>query len=115
MAEIQKYSFGSIDIDSVMYSSDVIIYSDSRIECPWRRSESHYLTAEDIPEIISNVPEVIVIGTGAVGIMQVDDNILSLLRQRGVEVYVEKTKQATKIYNDLAKNKKTCACLHLTC
>ena len=115
MTEIQKYSFGNIDIGGVMYSSDVIIYSDDRIENPWRRSESHYLTSEDIPDVVSNVPEVVIIGTGAVGIMKVDEELLSLLRQKGVEIYVERTKQATKIYNDISKNKKTCACLHLTC
>ena len=115
MTEIQKYSFGNIDIDGVVYSSDVIIYSDGKIESPWRRSESHYLTSEDVPDVVSNIPEVVVIGTGSVGIMNVDDALLSLLRQKGVEIYVERTKQATKIYNDISKTKKTCACLHLTC
>jgi hypothetical protein len=115
MSTIKNYSFGNIVINNKNYSADIIIHTDESLDTPWRRQESHYMTITDIPTVLEKLPEILIIGTGAVDIMKIDEKMLSSLKQRGIEVHIARTKQATKIYNDLSKTKKVCGCFHLTC
>ena len=113
MKKISSYSFGSIKIDGTEYSSDVIIFPE-RVLHPWWRKEGHYLHMEDLEEVLSYKPEVLVIGTGYSGVMRVPDEIVKKLQSMGISVVVQKTTEAVRSYNGLSAEKKVAA-LHLTC
>jgi len=59
-------------------------------------------------------PEVLIIGTGMYGAMEVPEETREYIRSKGVEIIVEKTKKACELFNEL-KDKKVVAALHLTC
>jgi len=111
---IDSYRFGSIVIDGKQYTSDVIIYPD-RVEGKWWREAGHSLVLADIPEILRNPPDVLVIGQGSVGRMDVMPKTRHQLQEAGIEVIAEMTGQACETYNHLREKRRVAAALHLTC
>ncbi len=111
---INTYNFGSITINNQKYTKDLIIYPD-RITSGWQRKKGHFLTEDDIIEVIDYKPEVLIIGTGASGLMKVDDNLKEKLKSLGIKTIINKTTEAVEEYNRIYKDKKVVAALHLTC
>jgi len=70
MNTIDSYLFGQIVINGKKYTSDVIIFLD-RVQDDWWRDESHELALKDITGIMNENPEVLLVGTGASGLMRV--------------------------------------------
>ncbi|MGM0440559.1 MAG: Mth938-like domain-containing protein [Chlamydiota bacterium] len=113
---IEEYSFGYIVVDGQEFSDDIVIHSDGSTKDSWWRSEGHRLVASDIPDVISEDPELIVVGTGSQGAMEVDSKLVEQLQQKDIEVLYAPTEEAVKIYNRLLQEKhKVAGCFHLTC
>lgn len=113
--QIEKYSFGSIVINGKKYNKDVIIFPD-RVFSPWWREEGHNLSIKDLEKVIEEKPSLVIIGTGANGVMRVPEETLEGLKQKDIEPIVTKTGEAVKIYNEKTKkDEEVIACLHLTC
>ncbi len=70
MNTIDSYHFGEIVIDGKKYSSDVIIFPDRVLDNWWRKTGCQ-LCLEDIAEVITENPEVLVVGSGASALMKV--------------------------------------------
>lgn len=112
---IDEYSFGRIVIDGKEHTSDVIILPD-RVDASWWRREGHRLIPEDLPDVLDHPPEVLVIGTGHDGAMQVPEETAEALRQMGIEVRITETREAVEDFNRLQREgAKVVAALHLTC
>ena len=111
---IDSYSFGNITINNQKFTKDLIIFPDY-INSNWRRKIGHLLVEEDITEILNYKPEVLIIGTGASGLMKVDDKLKDKLKVLGIEFVIKKTAEAVTEYNRIYKDKKVVAALHLTC
>jgi len=114
MPKIEKYSFGEIVIDGKRYSSDVLIYPN-RVDSSWWRKEGHNLVIADIKEVLEEKPEVLIIGTGASGVMRVSAEVTRKAKDSGIELIVQPSEKACQEYNKVSSEKKTIACLHLTC
>ncbi len=115
--KITHYSFGKIIIDGKTYTSDVIIYP-GRVDSSWWRKEGHYLQAVDLADVINVKPDVLIIGTGNSGVMQVPKETLNFIKSKNVEVYVDITGRAVELYNKMQvekADKVIIAALHLTC
>ena len=54
------------------------------------------LTKTDITEIIDYKPEMLIIGTGASGLMKVDDKLKDKLKALGIEFVIKKTAEAVR-------------------
>lgn len=111
---IELYSFGRIVVDGKEYTSDVIIYPD-RVDGNWWRKEGHRLQVVDIEKVIEEKPEIMIVGTGASGLMVVPKEIENYITGKGIKLVVDTTKEACDAYNRLSKLGKTIAALHLTC
>ena len=111
---INSYTFGSITINNQKFTKDLIIFPDY-ITSNCRRKNGYFLTEVDITEIIDSKPEVLIIGTGASGLMKVDDKIKDKLKSLGIEIIIKKTADAVIEYNRIYKDKKVVATLHLAC
>jgi hypothetical protein len=101
-------------IDGNNYTSDIIIYPD-RIDSNWWRREGHKLSIHDLKDVIQSRPEIIIVGTGKPGLMKVLPECEEHIRLKGIELVVQPTEEACRIYNQLCNNKKIVALLHLTC
>lgn len=111
---IEDYRFGSITIEGKTYTSDLIIYPD-RIDASWWRKEGHYLQKADLAGIIAAKPDLLIVGTGAHGVMSVPESTVAFLNAQHIEVIIEKTARAVELYNRQPQDKKVVAALHLTC
>jgi len=111
---IDSYSFGNIIIDGKKFIKDLIIFPE-KINSSWRRKIGHFLSEDDISEILDYKPGILIIGTGASGLMKVDDKVKEKLRSLGIESIIKKTSDAVAEYNRICKDKKVVCALHLTC
>ncbi len=112
---IEEYYFGLIIINGEKYNHDVEVRWDNKI-LPWRRKESHVIGTEDVKSAIEQNPELIIIGAGESGIAEVLENAQKEVLSRGIKLFIKKTGEAVKIFNDLKnQNTKLIGLFHLTC
>jgi len=111
---IDSYQFGEIVINGRQYSSDVIIFPD-RVRDNWGRKISHQLCLDDIAEVLTENPEVLVVGTGAYDLVKVLPEAQQAVEARGIELIMEATDKACNTYNQLSRSRRVVAALHLTC
>jgi hypothetical protein len=113
--QIDHYRFGHIDIEGRSYDADVIVFPN-HVQKRWWRHEGHQLATEDLGTFMAEKPEVLVVGTGYYGRMQVPEEILDSLRAAGIEVRIAKTGDAVDEFNRLQREYASIvAALHLTC
>ena len=115
MGIIESYSFGRMVIDGTSYTKDVIIYPDSRILSPWWRNKGHVLEIVDLQDLIAEVPDIIVCGTGAMGIMRPTAALKDFLEASNIDFIAQKSSKAVETYNQLSRPQKVGGCFHLTC
>jgi hypothetical protein len=112
MPEIEDYRFGRVTIDGHEETRDVIVLPE-RVVRGWWGKEGHGLVLEDLADVLE-LPERLLVGTGAYGQLRPDPAALEALRSRGVDVEVLPTAEAVERYGRLDP-RKTAAALHLTC
>ncbi len=111
---IDSYRFGRIVVNGKHYTSDVIIFPD-RVNDNWWRKTSHQLHLDELSEAIAEKPEVLVVGTGASGLMEVLPEVEQRLEAQGIKLIAEPTDEACQIYNQLCQSQRVVTALHLTC
>jgi hypothetical protein len=114
MNTIDSYQFGKVVINGKKYSSDVIIFPDKVID-NWWRNAVHELCLEDIAEVLKEKPEVLVVGTGASGLMKVLPKVEDTAQDQGIKLIAEPTDRACDTYNQMCHSQRLVAALHITC
>lgn len=122
MPHIDSTKFGEIIVDNKKYHQ-VLIIGDKVEERDWEKLKklfdtSHEIGEWEIEELLSNNPEIIIIGTGQDGAMAPPR--LSDFQNRGggknIELIIEPTPKAIKTYNEQVKSgKRVNALIHTTC
>lgn len=108
---INSTSFGSITIDNKTYNHDIWIFVDKTIQ---RRDRNHKFTLEEFNILTKNNPEIIVIGTGQYGVVEIEENVIKASKERNINLIYDRTPSAIKKFNEL-KDKKIAAAFHTTC
>ena len=112
---IDSYRFGVIKISGIEYKTDLIIFPD-RIKKNWWRKQGHVLALEDIDDVLEFKPEVLVVGTGVSGLMQIPVFTANVLESEGIDLMAENTRQACKIFNNqILKGINVVGAFHITC
>lgn len=114
MNTIDSYDFGQIVINGRKYTKDIIIFPD-RVQVDWWRDDSHKLAIKDIALIFDEKPEILLVGTGAPGMMKVFPEVEREAEARDIRLIVQPTEEACDTYNQLSQAQKVIAVLHLTC
>jgi hypothetical protein len=107
------YRFGRVLVDGEEHTKDVIVLP-SRVVGSWWRRDGHSLVLEDLDEVLDELPERLILGTGAYGRLQPDPGALEQLRAREIEVESLPTPDAVERFGQLDPAR-TAAALHLTC
>jgi hypothetical protein len=113
MARLQDYSFGRIVVDGEEHQRDVIVLP-GRVIANWWRRDGHSLALEDLRDFEDELPEKLILGTGAHGQLRPPAAVLEELERRGIDVEVLRTGDAVRRYGELDE-RRTAAALHLTC
>jgi len=111
---IDSYEYGTVIIDGQSYRTDLLIWP-GRIKHDWWRQEAHLLQLPDVAEALAAAPQVLVVGTGAYGRMELDPELVSHLRERGIELVARPTGEACQLINELDGQRPLAAALHITC
>jgi hypothetical protein len=113
VARLSGYAFGRVEVDGVEHTRDLIVLP-GRVLTGWWRRDGHALCVDDLRDVLGEIPERLIVGTGATGRMRPDPEALEELRGRGVRVEVLPTDRAVVRYGRLDPGR-TAAALHLTC
>ncbi len=112
---IESYGFKRIVIDQIEYTRDLLILPD-RVHENWWREQGHSLSVADLEPVFAAAPDVLVIGTGYLGVMQVPQATRDEIERRKIELHILPTTQAWQTYNRLAQSGRTvAAAFHLAC
>jgi hypothetical protein len=111
---IDAFRFGQITIDGHVYTQDVIILPD-RVLPNWWRESGHALAYEDLQQVLSKPPEVLLVGLGVFGRMKVPEEVRRRIEQDGTSVVALPTGEACEAYNQRCGDEKVVAALHLSC
>ena len=111
---IDSYRFGWIVVNGKHHTSDLIVFPD-KVKDNWWRRTSHQLRLDELSEVIAEKPEVLVVGTGASGLMEVSPEVEQSLEAQDIKLIAEPTGEACNIYNQLCHSQRVIAALHLTC
>ncbi len=111
---IDEFKFGFFKIDGKHFYDDIKI-SEGKVR-QWSTRDKHELKLEDIHDIIKAKPEVIIVGQGATGLLQVPEQLRMQLYGMKIKLIVDKTPKACDEYNKaLTEKKKVAAIMHATC
>ncbi|TFF92944.1 hypothetical protein EU546_06890 [Candidatus Thorarchaeota archaeon] len=111
---IEDYEFGRIVIDGKVYTDDVILIGDT-VHPDWWRKRGHELQPVDLKEVFNASVDLLIVGTGYYGRMSVPDSTREAIEEEGLNLIVEKTGDATQIYNEQQSKDGVAAALHLSC
>jgi hypothetical protein len=119
---IEEYHFGSINIDGKTFHHDVGVLWTGEV-FDWRRKESHIVGVEDVEKAVERNPETIIIGTGAYGVCKVNEEVKDFLKEKGIELIIDKTEEAIRTFNIIneesveeeGEQRKIIGLFHLTC
>jgi hypothetical protein len=112
--QIESYHFGRIVVDGQIHTRDVIILPNG-ILGGWWRQEGHTLHPGDLAAVFDARPDVLVVGEGAYGRLQVAPEAEQALQAAGIQLVTQRTKDACQTYNELCTRQPVAAALHLTC
>jgi hypothetical protein len=116
---IEHYSFGEITVQGIRYTKDLIILCQGgscKVYPNWWRKEGHFLQPEDLEVIWEARPEYLIVGTGASGVLRVDQRVIEKAKALGIKLEVARTLEAVKRFNELLVSASSLAgAFHLTC
>ena len=113
---IDNYTTGShMTIAGKKYHQDLKIIR-GQVSGNWWRIQGHSLHADDITDILSARPGVLVIGTGYAGQMRIPDSVRSVIEGHEIRIIAAKTAEATQTFNKLySEGQDVAGAFHLTC
>ena len=110
---IDWVKFGEVSIDGNIFYSDVIAYWNGKIET---RGKDHLFDHNEFLEIAERNPENIIIGKGFETGIGIPEEVFSLAKEKGIELFLEDSKKAAEIFNAFVRDgKKTVAVIHTMC
>jgi hypothetical protein len=113
MPRLEDYRFGHVVVDGEEQTRDVIVLPE-RVVTNWWRADGHRLILDDLKDVREELPQRLIVGTGAAGQMRPDPEAVEQLRRQGIEVEALPTADAVRRYGELDP-RRTAAALHLTC
>jgi hypothetical protein len=113
MPRLEGYRFGRILVDGEEETRDVIVLPE-RVVTNWWRRDGHRLVLDDLKDVRKDLPEHLVVGTGAYGQMRPDPKAVDQLQREGIKVEAMPTADAVRRYGELDP-RRTAVALHLTC
>lgn len=117
--KITDSSWGRLEVEGADGGyKDAKLYPGGSREWDWRETGTSHVPgvqAADVEELVEHGAEVVVLSRGRVRALQVPDETLVWLRERGVEAEVHGTGEAIERYNELAEERPVGALIHSTC
>lgn len=119
MVKIDGMGFGWIKVDGKKYRHDIVILPSGVIK---RRSGgflmfgSHSFKLKEFEEVLTERPDVVVVGTGTNGVATLSEDAKNFLEKAGTEWIALPSQKAVEKFNELVQcGRKAAAIIHVTC
>jgi hypothetical protein len=100
---IEEYKFGIITVDGKNYKEDIWLDWEGGIS-DWQRQNHGSVSVNDVTSAVKINPEVMVIGTGRDGSLEVSEEVQELITQKGIRLIVDRTEEAVRTFNILKED-----------
>ena len=112
---IDEYTFGSIRVEGRVFRHDLRIRGRKILPDWWRR-QGHVCALEDLADILNPLPGLVILGTGASGLMRISPSLARWLEDRTVSLLALPTAEAVQAFNRYHPGTPgLVAAFHLTC
>jgi hypothetical protein len=117
--QISRIEWGTIEVSGLGRFQDLKLWPGGGREWDWSETNTHHvpgIQVEDVSEILERGARVIVLSRGMELRLHTTPEVLEHLRRSGATFHVEETKEAARIYNELARQGESVGGLfHSTC
>lgn len=115
---ITAVSWGHTEVEGLGSFKDVKLWPGGGRTWDWRETGTGHrpgIQTADVEELLDHGAKVIVLTRGMTGALRVGPETLEGLKERGVEVHVERTEAAVALYNELSGSRPVGGLFHSTC
>jgi hypothetical protein len=113
--KINSTEFGSITINNKKYNNDVIVSYKGLVK-EVEMQLRHLISKKEFNLLLAEKPEIILIGTGTEGCMQISPDVRRLAEQKRIHILTFLSPEAIKKFNRLCESReRVAAFVHTTC
>lgn len=115
---ILAVSWGRMQVEGLGAGKDVKLYPGGGREWDWAETGTRHspgIQPADIEELLACGATAVVLSRGMHQRLQVAPRTLDFLAERAIPVHVAQTRQAVRIYNELAEEVPVAGLFHATC
>ena len=115
---ITKVSWGHLEVAGVGSLKDAKLWPGGGRSWDWNETGTRHrpgVQVADVEELLQNGASSVIVGQGMLRQLQVSDETLNWLEQRGIETKALPTQEAVEEYNRRAENEPIGALIHSTC
>ncbi|GII26989.1 hypothetical protein Pmi06nite_04310 [Planotetraspora mira] len=115
---ITHISWGRMVVEGVGEGKDFKLYPGGGRAWDWNETGTRHapgIQPADVSELLDHGSQVVVLSQGMDLVLQTCPETLDLLKQKGIEVFVEETRAAVERYNALAETTPVGGLFHSTC
>jgi hypothetical protein len=115
---ILDVSWGRMDVEGLGAGKDYKLFPGGGRAWDWSETGTRHVPGvqvADVVELVEHGATVVVLALGMDRQLQVDPATLRYLGERGVDVRVAETREAVKLYNELADEVSVAGLFHSTC
>ena len=98
---INEFKIGSFVVKGKKYLGDIKIIQ-GRVRY-WQDRYKQLLREEDVQDILVKTPEVIIIGKGCNGLLEISEELERTIKRGCKELIIQKTPEAVETFNTLFK------------
>jgi hypothetical protein len=119
LPRIEKAKFGSIIIDGITYTSDVIIRPDGQVKKRKKKlskaiyGTSHTISLEEARHIYKEEAPLIIIGSGKFDRVRLSEEAEAYFKSKGCKVKISPTAKAVQMWNETVGP--VIGLFHITC
>jgi hypothetical protein len=117
-SKILAVSWGRMEIEGIGTGKDFKLYPGGGREWDWNETGTRHspgIQPADVEELLAHGATVVVLSLGMNRRLQVGPGTLDYLASRSVAAHAAETREAVKIYNDLADGVPVAGLFHSTC
>ncbi len=115
---ITSLSWGKVEVEGHGRFKDVKLYPGGCREWNWSETGTNHkpgIQFTDVRELLDHGATVVVLAAGFNRRLQVCDETLEMLKERGVTAYVLQTEKAVRLINELRESEPVGGLIHSTC
>jgi hypothetical protein len=115
---ISHLAWGRLEVEGQGAFKDAKLYPGGARDWDWRETGTRHVPGiqpADVTELLERGADVVVLAQGMLERLQVCPETLDLLRNRGIPAHVLPTRDAVRLYNELAAGHRVGGLFHSTC